>query len=177
MSKKVNQYRTDYYKEIGAVAALAIILLFVYLTSLQNYEDAYVAPQEVTVEITLSPEEVITTKIHAYFPGNGEIMVAIAKAESRLNPNAVGYNCYYNGDTVYDHKVNGAVSKACKKSHRQYAFSVDCGVMQMNVKGQTCPTELFDVEVNIKSAVELSKRQGLGAWVAYKTKAHEKYLK
>ncbi len=103
-------------------------------------------------------------------------MIAIAYAESRMNENAKGWNCYYNKDEtiVYSTRVKGSHSTGCKKQHRKYAWSVDCGVLQLNTKGQVCPNETLDE--HLEKVATLSKSQGFGAWVAYKNNSYKKYL-
>lgn len=74
-------------------------------------------------------------------------MAAIALAESGGNPSAEGHN------------TNG---------------TVDRGLWQINsVHGSLSTT---NVESNAKAAVQIAKREGLGAWVTYKTGAYKNYL-
>lgn len=90
--------------------------------------------------------------------------IAIFTAESGLNPMAVNWNCYY-----------GDVSRACDEWDRYRAWSVDCGVAQLNISGRECPRELFDPQINIQKAKEKFDRQGRGAWVAFKNDAYLQY--
>jgi len=105
----------------------------------------------------------VEDKIKHYFPKHYKEVIAISYAESNMNQNAVGYNCMYNGK-----------SKACKKEDRSKAWSLDCGLLQLNTLAKTCPKEIIDK--HLQRAATLSRVQGLGAWVAWKTKAYEKYL-
>lgn len=115
--------------------------------------------------VVVEPEPTIEDKIREYFPRNWKTMIAIAHAESRMNMNAVGYNCMYNG-----------VSKACKKEDRSKAWSVDCFVLQKNYPGRkTCP-EGVTLDMHLRESANLSRVQGLQAWVTYNTKMHEQYL-
>lgn len=81
----------------------------------------------------------------------------IAKNESGYRKNAVGYNCIYDGK-----------SQACKKEDRNLAWSVDCGVMQINVKGTVCPQELFNPFKNIDKAYSMYEKRGFQPWVSAK---------
>jgi hypothetical protein len=88
----------------------------------------------------------ISLLIEKAFPEDPETMLAIAKAESRLNPNATNIN------------KNG---------------SKDCGLFQINsVHGYDCEW-LKDPKNNIKAAREVYEKQGLVAWVAYTS---ERYI-
>jgi len=105
--------------------------------------------------------------IRRAFPEDPHTAVAIAKAESRLKTDSKGWNCYYNGR-----------SQACRVEDRESAWSVDCGVMQINVIGKECPKELFDPTHNIE--VGRKKYEGRNftflAWSAYKNQSYLKYL-
>lgn len=79
----------------------------------------------------------------------------VAKNESGWRHDAQGWNCIYDGK-----------SQACKKQDRHLAWSVDCGLLQINVKGKVCPQELFDIKVNISRAVAMYERRGWSPWVA-----------
>lgn len=106
-----------------------------------------------------------------FFPENPKTMTAIFMAESSLNEEAVNYNChaYKNG-----HKY----SDSCKMLGIDpgKAWSVDCGISQINVKGNTCPKELFNPVTNLSRAVEKYEKEGLNAWVVYKNKTYKKFL-
>ena len=99
------------------------------------------------------------------FPEDKEVAVAIAKAESRLNPKAKGYNCRYNG-----------ISQACKAGDQGKAWSVDCGLMQINTLGQDCPEELMEVEHNLKVAKQIKDEGGWKRWWTFKTNKHLAFL-
>ena len=89
-------------------------------------------------------------KIRQVFGEYGDEMIATAKAESRLNPYAIHKNT--NGTT-------------------------DCGVLQINVPGDGCPPELFDVDNNLAKGKEMFDRRGFTPWVAHNTGAYLAYLK
>ena len=110
--------------------------------------------------------------------GNGKIAVAVAKAESgkNLKTDAIGWNCHY-------YNAQGKrYSKACNPEDRPKAWSVDCGVMQINHIGKTCPAHLFNPDENIKIGKakydNSEKRIGIGfyPWMAFRNNLHLKYL-
>lgn len=149
------------------VAVLSgVVLWCAVMGSHVNDDNTYQREPEVFMKpvVVENKQETIETKIRHYFPKSWKTMIAVAHAESQMNPNAVGYNCIYNG-----------VSKACKPEDRHKAWSLDCGLLQLNTKAKQCPNETIDE--HLKRASELSRVQGLEAWVAYNTKAHTKYLK
>lgn len=113
-------------------------------------------------------------------------MLAIAKAESGLKTDSQGWNCWYQKADkslltpaqAAEIPRNKRISTACKPTHRESAWSVDCGVYQINVIGKLdCPKELFDVETNISAAQGKFQRQGYGAWSVYKNGSYKKHLK
>jgi hypothetical protein len=67
---------------------------------------------------------------------------------------------------VYSTKVKGSHSTSCKKEHRKYSWSIDCGVLMKNHIGiRTCP--VVSVDDHLKEMAALSKVQGKCAWFAY----------
>lgn len=114
-----------------------------------------------------APTRQLTTneKLIQVFGTHVAIGKAVLMAESGLNEQAIGYNCMYHG-----------VSKACKPQDRPKAYSVDCGIGQINVKGKVCPSELMTIDGSIPHIAEKYKTQGFKAWVAYKTKAYVQFL-
>jgi hypothetical protein len=111
----------------------------------------------------------VVQTIQAYFPEQPQVAVAVFKHESGLNPRAQGWNCRY--------QVNGKwVSKACKKEDRGKAWSTDCGIAQISVKGTTCPAHLLTVEGGLKKAREMYERRGFQPWVSFVTNRYQKYL-
>lgn len=114
--------------------------------------------QEETVTVgRLSTPADIEKQIKEEFGSSGETMFAIAKAESRLRVNAQNWNCYYNG-----------ISTSCKPQDRQKAWSVDCGIFQINSISKECPNELLAVDKNIEIAKKILKTQGFNAWYTYR---------
>ena len=96
------------------------------------------------------PLSSVEEKIAEAFPEHPELMIAIAKAESGLNPYATNKN--RNGST-------------------------DTGLFQINSIHGHDQLELTKVDKNIEVARKVYEKQGLGAWVAYTNKSFEKFLK
>lgn len=107
----------------------------------------------------------IECKIADTFGDKAQLMIAIAKAESGFQAQNKGYNCIYDG-----------VSKSCKREDQSQAWSVDCGLLQVNVRGTVCPEYLVDIDGNIKKAHEIYLAQGLTAWSVYTSGKYKKYL-
>ena len=144
-----------------------------------NLDNTYVAEPEVFMKpVVVVPEPTLEDKIREYFPRSWETMIPIAHAESGMTMNATGYNCFYNKDetVVYEHRVKGAHSTACKKEHRKFAWSVDCFALQKNYPGRkTCP-EGVTIDMHLKEVAELSKVQGLKAWSSFNQGKHLTYI-
>lgn len=83
------------------------------------------------------------------FPENPEIMIAIARAESGMNPRAVNYN------------RNG---------------SIDTGLFQVNSIHRYDGLSLFDPKKNIGAAREIYEKQGIQAWAAFNNGSYKKFL-
>jgi hypothetical protein len=98
------------------------------------------------------------------FGKDARTMYAIARAESGLQAGNKNYNCRYDGK-----------SRACKPDDRKSAWSVDCGILQINVMGTICPVELFDIEYNLNAGKGKLERQGFKAWSVYKNKSYLQY--
>jgi len=187
--KKINQYKRTYYKEQGALIGLVLCLMIFVLPSL-NEEEVVITRPPLTVhkdviEYVIKPvvapattaEPTVEDKIRQYFPRSWKTMIAVAKAESHMSMNAKGWNCFYNEDEtiVYTSKVKGSHSTHCKTSHRKYAWSVDCFLLQKNYKGQQCPKGMT-LDKHLQEVADLSRVQGLGAWTSYNDGKHLKYL-
>lgn len=116
-------------------------------------------------------EKSIPQIVAHFFPENPKTMTAIFMAESGLNEEAVNYNChaYKNGHRYSD---------SCKTLgiDPKHAWSADCGIAQINVVAKTCPKELLDPVTNLSRAVEKYEKEGLNAWVVYKTKVYKRFL-
>lgn len=110
-------------------------------------------------------QERVQELIKEKFQDDSEVVSAVFKAESGHRSDAMGWNCYYNGQ-----------SKACLPQDRNQAWSVDCGVAQINVIGKVCPEELFDPENNLNVAKKMYESRGLSPWVAWVSGAFKKHL-
>lgn len=157
-----------------AILCLVVVLQSSdYTSSVTEDQIPRTEPTALVIRKTLTTED----KIMQYFPRNGKIMIAIAHAESNMNNDAKGYNCYYNSDNtiVYTEKVKGSHSGVCKKHHRAYAWSVDCFVLQKNYKGKECPTGVT-LDQHLQEVADLSRVQGLEAWSSYRNGKHLVYL-
>ena len=127
------------------------------------------AKPERTTEIEIPP---LTLEQHLQHIFSSQTLVATAvlKHESGLNLNAKGYNCFY-------YKEDGTrYSTFCKKEDRSKAWSVDCGIGQINVKGQICPKHLMTLEGAMEIVEKKYKEEGLEAWVSYTSGAYKKFL-
>lgn len=118
-----------------------------------------------SANLLTEPPLTLEEHIGEIFGSDSKVAIAVLKHESGLNLNAKGWNCIYGGK-----------STSCKIPDRKYAWSVDCGIAQVNVKGTECPAELLTLEGNMKQVERIYKTQGLNAWVSYKTGAYKKYL-
>lgn len=110
-------------------------------------------------------EQSVEEQIVAVFHEEPELALAVFKAESVHNPKAIGYNCRY-----------GNISQACRPEDRHKAWSVDCGVAQINIQGQTCPEELLEVGKNLAIAKSMYEKRGWSPWWAYRNGAYKKHL-
>jgi hypothetical protein len=142
---------------IGIVAGL---LFSGRMPSLFKYEEPTVNTVALVPNPTPTPKksEVIYEIAKAFEPKGADVMneaINVAKNESGWRHDAQGWNCFYDGE-----------SKACKREDRGEAWSVDCGIMQINVKGKVCPVELFDIKVNIAKALAMYERRAWSPWVA-----------
>lgn len=114
---------------------------------------------------TLASPQGIEEKIKSTFPEEPEIALAVAKGESGLHTDAIGYNCRYNG-----------LSQSCKPEDLENAWSVDCGLYQINRLGKTCPTELFNPDTNLKEARAKYEHRGWTPWVAWNNGQYKNHL-
>ena len=124
-----------------------------------------------TNSINKSKDPKIASIILGYFGFDevGEDFVAIFTAESGLNPKAMNWNCEY--------QENGKlISRKCDEGDEGRAWSVDCGVAQLNFAGNKCPDEAFDPMWNIRMAKVKYLRQGKNAWVASWDDNYKRFL-
>ncbi len=136
-----------------------IIIVFLLSFSLLGFY-----PQRIDKEI-LQISQTTEQRIQNIFGNKAKIALAVLKHESGLKLNAINYNCRYNGK-----------SKTCKKKDIKKAWSVDCGIAQINVKGKVCPSSLLTLDGNMNAVEKIYKEQGLNAWVSFKTGAYKKFL-
>ena len=101
-------------------------------------------------EVVEVKELTIEEKIAKTFPENPEVMIAVAKAESNLNPLATNRN------------TNG---------------SRDIGLFQINSVHGGNDLEMFDVDKNLEAARKVYDKQGITAWSAVNNGSYLKFLK
>ena len=153
------------------------------LQSVVNHKEVLSAiqPKKQAKKVVSQPKDVWTAReakykplIEKYFPEEPEVMLAIAKAESSLNSNAINYNCFYDKQgNVHKTRPKGGVSTHCKKGHEKFAWSKDGCIFQVNdIHGKDIST----VEGCLQGARKVYEKQGKRAWVAYNTGAYKKYL-
>jgi hypothetical protein len=134
-----------------------ILILLVGLSLLGLY------PQRTTAD-----ESIIKTQeqyIQEIFGAKAKIATAVLKHESGMNLTAINYNCRYNGKSTF-----------CKRGDEHKAWSVDCGIAQVNTKGKVCPKELLTLEGNMKAVERIYEQQGLNAWVSYKNGKYKQFM-
>lgn len=120
---------------------------------------------EVTVTRPTEPEPSIEDRIRSVFGKDARTALAVFTVESGLKADSKGWNCRYEGKSM-----------ACKKADRHLAWSVDCGVAQINVKGKECPAELLEPQHNIEHAKGMFDRRGWQPWVAYNSGKYKEHL-
>jgi hypothetical protein len=95
--------------------------------------------------------ERIELEIRKTFPEDADVAVAIAKAESELNPNA----------------LNPEKHKGCSGS---------IGIMQIACLHHENPEELYDVRENLQTARRIYDAEGWEPWGAYTDFRYKNYL-
>lgn len=158
--------------------SLALLFLFPSKTHYERSPDPVPIPpvevpdkpkQELKRHIADYPKPVATPQVEAYitsiFGDKAEEGMATLKHESGLRLDAQNWNCIYEGR-----------SRSCRVEDREKAWSVDCGIGQTNVKGKTCPPELFTLEGSMAEVARRFKAQGLEAWTSYTSGAYKKFL-
>ena len=111
----------------------------------QRAEAKFEAIQDVPVK-----EITIEEKIAKAFPENPAVMIAVAKAESNLNPLATNRN------------TNG---------------SRDIGLFMINSVHGYDDLEMFDVDKNLAAAKKIYDKQGITAWAVVNNGSYLKYVK
>lgn len=105
---------------------------------------------EANKDVVEVKELTIEEKIAKTFPENPTVMIAVAKAESNLNPLATNRN------------TNG---------------SRDIGLFQINSVHGGNDLEMFDVDKNLEAARKVYDKQGITAWSAVNNGSYLKFLK
>ena len=114
---------------------------------IENRVQAKFERPEAIVEVK---ELTIEEKIAKTFPENPKIMIAVAKAESNLNPLATNRN------------TNG---------------SRDIGLFMINSVHGYDDLEMFDVDKNLAAAKKIYDKQGITAWAVVNNGSYLKYVK
>ena len=135
-----------------------IIIVLLATSSLLGYQ-----PQR--IEAGELPNKTQEQYIQDIFGAKAKVATAVLKHESGMKLNAINYNCRYNGKSTF-----------CKKGDEYKAWSVDCGIAQVNTKGTVCPEHLLTLEGNMQAVEKIYKEQGLNAWVSYKNKAYLQFM-
>lgn len=135
-------------------------------------EEVVKPKKKVTSAKTVIPVVTPETKDHIekIFGEKAEIATAVFMHESGLILDKKGWNCHYYRDDGTRYSTH------CKKEDRHKAWSVDCGLAQINVRGQECPKEFLTLEGNMTQVALKYEQQGLNAWVSYKTGAYKKFM-
>lgn len=175
MKTQSHQYKTGRRIVSPYTFIFSVAIFCIWLVSNQGYDNTYVSDHinHDAVVVTEKKEVTVEDKIREYFPKNWKTMVAVAHAESQMNQKAVGYNCYYADGIATSTAIKGG-SRSCDVKDRSLAWSRDCGLLQINTTKKSCPKETLDE--HLKRAADLSRSQGLGAWVTYNENLHAKYL-
>jgi hypothetical protein len=147
---------------------------FITVKNRENNISVQIAQADEVSEIVEPPSAIDQMKImicSSFKNKDCNIALAITRAESNFNPTDIGYNCEYTNNKVVE-------STSCKTGDQSKAWSVDCGLMQINVLGQTCPTQLFDIQYNINMAYGkfAARNNTFQAWSSYNSGAYKQYL-
>lgn len=134
-------------------------------SAMSTDEDGVVAETKEARVVQSNSSSEVVRMIEEKFPENPKVVTAVFKAESGHRTDAMGWNCYYNGQ-----------SKSCLPQDRGKAWSVDCGVAQINVIGKTCPKEYFDPALNLEIARKKYDSRGLTPWYAYTLGTYKKFM-
>lgn len=108
-------------------------------------ENAFASTQQVETVKELTIEE----KIAKAFPENPKVMIAIAKAESGLNPMA---------------------------AHKNTNGTHDTGLFQVNSIHGYSDLDMLDVDKNIAAARAIYEKQGIVAWSTFNNNSFSKFL-
>ena len=165
--KQEDKWKTKKASKALITVALTILIILTFETIIEQVQafqstpieidnsSRWVARQEVASEQLKGVQEkdntddgsLVEEKIRQAFPEAPEIMIAVAKAESGLNPTA---------------------------THTNRNGSTDTGLFQVNsIHGYE---QLTDVDKNIEAARKIFEKQGLSAWAVIKSGVYLKYL-
>lgn len=145
--------------KIGQILLLILMILWIIECGKEIFQTRTITIKNVQAKEVQAIQEIkevkkelsIEEKIKNAFPDNYEIMIAIAKAESGMDPK--------------------------KQPNGNKDGSIDTGIFRINSCHGYDVIYLSDVDNNIKVAKEIYKKQGLDAWVAYKNNSFKKFLK
>ena len=135
------------------VIVVIIYLLFIYFSLTHTYHMTY---ERISYcEQDLENKENIKGCIKEVFGKDGDTMIAIAYAESNLDPHAINYNCKYGNKYTY-----------CKKGDEKKAWSKDSGLFQIN---SVHTKKDISIKENILLAHDIYKIQDFNAWYSYRS--------
>lgn len=181
MRNKKGQFIHNKFTNWRIWAISSTLLFCLIAANYGNQDRVYVAekPQveAFLVPVVVTPPETIEEKFQRYFPKSHVTFLAIAHAESGLDHSQKNWNCWYNSDrsVVYPSKVKGSHSTSCKKEHRKYSWSMDCGLLMKNYIGvKECP--VVDIDTHLEEMAELSKKRGFQPWFAWSNGSYKKFL-
>ena len=134
--------------------------------------DARISPERVEDSISTGKENIgvvveegVEALIEKVFHEEPKIALAVAKGESGLKVDAKGWNCRY-----------GKKSTSCKVADRGKAWSVDCGLYQINVIAKECPEHLLNPDENIQVARKMYEARKWSPWVAFNNKQYLNHI-
>lgn len=182
MRNKKGQFIHNKFTNWRIWAISSTLLFCLTAANYGNQDKVYVAdkPQveAFLVPVVVETPETVEQKFQRYFPKSHRTMLAIAKAESNLQEDAINWNCYYNKDrsVVYETRVKGSHGAACKKEHRKYSFGVDCFVLQAHYPGRkSCPKDVT-LDQHLEEMAELTKKRSFQPWVTFNRGLHLAYM-
>ncbi len=129
-------------------------------------------------------EPILKAVIQTFGPKRAPMMLAIFNPESGFRLDATGYNCYFvkgrvlTREEAKNYKYPTRRSRACpndvvyRNPKSAYAWSVDCGLGQINVKGTECTDDLKTLEGNLRAAKKKVDEGGLIPWSVYNNRDH-----
>lgn len=158
-------------QSLSKMLILAMLPLLVFVTQPTGAESP-TQPEPPAIPIVTPPT--IDQEIERIFGDKATIAKATIFHESNLNLKAINYNCHYYRINSEGKEVR--YSRSCKPGDAPLAWSVDCGIGQINTRGKVCPAILFTMEGNMAAIERIYKTQGLEAWVSYTSGAYKKFM-